>query len=262
MVDRIHSKKIKVGELDIHYFTGGQGDPLVVIHGGGAGADSWLQNVAGLSEHYEVYVPDLPGFGHSQSMYGDYGISEFVKFLEDFTHSLGLNRFHLVGHSIGGGIALRYALKFPHKISKLVLVSSMYLGKEIALWVRFLSSSVFFRSLGVAAVAILKAVKWLVDLVYAPLKFVNPLPQAKVNMGKGLTTLKEQTTVLVNQLSELMMPILLVWGANDGIVPVSQAYAAARLIPDCQLQVFEDCGHSVYKQRVKEFSHLLTKFLR
>ncbi len=261
MLNNIHSKKIKVGELDIHYLTGGQGDPLVIIHGGGGGAEGWLQNVTELCEHYRIYVPDLPGFGLSQPMDGDYGMSEFVKFLEDFIHSLGLKRFHLVGHSIGGGIALDYALKFPHKIGKLVLVSSMCLGKEIALWIRILSSSIFFRSLGVAAVAILKVIKWLVNLVYAPLKFVNPLPRAKINLGKSITTLEKQTTVLVNRLSELMMPTLLVWGANDSIVPVSNAYAAVQLIPDCQLHVFEGCGHSVYKQKVKEFSHLLTKFL-
>ena len=262
MAGNIHSKQIKVGELDIHYYTGGQGEPLVVIHGGGGGAEEWLQSMTQLCEHHRIYVPDLPGFGRSQPMDGDYGISEFVEFLEGFTHSLGLKRFHLVGHSVGGGIALRYALKFPHKIGKLVLVSSMCLGRGIALWVRFLSSSVFFRSLGIAAVAILKAVKWLLNLVYAPFNFVNPLPQAKLNLGKTVTTFKEQTTVLVNQLSELMMPTLVVWGANDGIVPVSQAYAAARLIPDCQLRVFEGCGHAVYRERVKEFSHLLTTFLR
>ena len=261
MVNNLYSKRIKVGELDVHYLTGGCGDPLVVIHGGGSGAEGWLQNVTELSEHYRIYVPDLPGFGHSQPMDGDYGIPEFVKFVEDFTHSLGLRSFHLVGHSIGGGIALHYALKFPHKIGKLVLVSSMFLGKEIALWVRVLSSSIFFRSLGVAVVAILKAIKWLLNLVYAPLKFVNPLPQAKVNLGKSITMLEEQATVVMGQLSELIMPTLLVWGANDGIVPVSQAYAAAQLIPDCQLHVFEGCGHSVYKQKIKEFSHLLTNFL-
>jgi len=138
----------------------------------------------------------------------------------------------------------------------------MCLGKGIALWVRFLSSSVFCRSLGVAAVTVLKAVKWLLGLLYAPFTFVSPLPRVKITLGASMTTLNEQATVLVSQLSELMMPTLLVWGANDSIVPVSQAYAAARLIPHCQLHVFEDCGHSVYKQKVKEFCRLLTRFLR
>ena len=261
-MNNIHSNQIKVGKLDIHYFTGGHGEPLVVIHGGGGGAEGWLQSMTELCEHHEIYVPDLPGFGRSQPMDGKYGISEFVDFLESFTHALGLKRFHLVGHSIGGGIALRYAVKFPHKIGKLVLVNSMSVGKEIALWIRFLSSSILFRPLGLAAAAILEAVKWLVNVLYAPLKFINPLPRATINLGAGMAILTEQATVLLSQFSKLMIPTLLVWGANDNIVPVSNAYAAVRLIPGCQLHVFEDCGHSVYKEKVKEFAHLLTKFLR
>ncbi|MFC2013528.1 alpha/beta fold hydrolase, partial [Chloroflexota bacterium] len=161
MVNNMHSKQVKVGILDIHYYTGGQGEPLVVIHGGGGGGGEWAQSMTELCKHYRIYIPDLPGFGHSQPMNGDYGISEFVEFMEDFTGSIGLNCFHLVGHSIGGGIALRYAVKFPHKIGKLVLVNSMCVGKGAALWLRFLSSSVLYRPLGVAAVDILEVVKWL-----------------------------------------------------------------------------------------------------
>ncbi len=258
----MHSEQIKVGKLDIRYFTGGDGEPLVVVHGGGAGAEAWLPSAAELCRHYRIYVPELPGFGRSQPLEGDFGIAEFVNFLEDFTRSLGLKRFHLVGHSIGGSIALHYALKFPHKIGKLVLVSSMFLGKEIALWVRVLSSCVFCRSLGVAAVAVFKAVKWLVGLVYAPFRLVNPLSLTQVNLGKIVATLEEQVEEMLSQLSKLIVPTLLVWGAEDGIVPVSNSYAAAKLIPDCQLHVFEGGGHSVHKQKVKEFCCLLTKFLR
>ena len=262
MAYNIDSRQIKVGELDIHYLTGGQGEPLVVIHGGGAGAGEWLQSMTELCEHYRIYVPDLPGFGRSQPMDGNHGISEFVEFLEEFTRSLGLSCFHLVGHSLGGGIALRYAVKFPHKIAKLVLVNSMSLGKEIALWVSVLSSCGFCRSLAVAAAAILEAVKWLVNVLYAPFKFMNPFPRTAIILGASMAMLREQATALVNQFSKLMIPTLLVWGAKDNVVPVSNAYAAAQLIPDCQLHVFEDGGHSVHKQKVREFSHLLTKFLR
>ena len=262
MGDKILSNQIKVGELDIHYFTGGEGDPLVVIHGGGSGAREWLQSMTELCKNHRVYIPDLPGFGHSQPMDKDYNISDFVEFIEDFTDSLGLQYFYLVGHSMGGGIALRYALKSPHKITKLVLVNSMSLGKEIAGWIRFMSSSALCRSLGLTAVAIMRAVKWLVNLVYAPLKFMNPLPQALINLGAGMARLSEPATGLVNQFSKLSIPTLLVWGANDGIVPVSNAYAAARLIPDCQLHVFKDGGHCVHKQKAREFSHLLKIFLR
>lgn len=260
-MNNIHSKRIKVGELDIHYLTGGHGDPLVVVHGGSDGARAWMKNMAELSKNYTVYVPDLPGFGRSQPIDGNYYILELVEFVDEFLHNLGLKSFHLMGHSLGGGIALSYALRFPHKIKKLVLVSSMCLGREIALWVRFLSTPVLCRSIGEAAHVILRAVKWLADLLFASVEFVNPLSRASIRLGSNVTTLKEQTTVLIHRLSEIMVPTLVVWGAKDSILPVKQAYAAAELIPDCQVKVFEDCGHNVYRDKIPEFSRLLTGFL-
>ena len=95
-----------------------------------------------------------------------------------------------------------------------------------------------------------------------PFRFMNPLPIAMVLLGASVTIFRQEATVLVTQLAMLMIPTLLVWGARDSIVPVSNAYAAARLIPGCQIRVFEDGGHSVYRQKVKEFAHLLTGFLR
>ena len=261
MAKNLSSKTMKVGKLDISYLTGGQGHPLVVIHGGSDGSRAWLQNANELSKHYTVYVPDLPGFGRSQPIDGDYYIPELVEFVDGFSHNLGLEGFHLMGHSLGGGIALSYALKFPHKITKLVLVSSMCLGREIALWVRLLSNRALCRSIGKAVLAILRGVKWVIDLLLAPLEFVIPINWTSMHLGCSVTTIKEQTTVLIHRLSEIMVPTLIVWGDKDPIIPVKQAYAAAQLIPDCQLRVFENCGHSVYRQKTPEFSQLVTAFL-
>lgn len=261
MVNNLHSKKIKVGELDIHYVTGGHGDPLIVVHGGANGAGAWMENVEELAKNYTIYVPDLPGFGHSQPMEGNYYIPELVEFVDDFSHSLGLKSFHLMGHSLGGGVALSYVLRFPHKIKKLVLISSMCLGKEIALWVRVLSRSALIRSIGAVVIGILKGVKWVAEKLFAGVEFVLPFSRVSIHLGSRMTTLKEQTTVLANRLSEIMVPTLVIWGAKDPIVPVKQAYAAGRLIPGCQVKVFEGCGHSVYRQRILEFSLLLTAFL-
>ena len=261
MVSNLRSKRIKLGKLDISYLTGGQGEPLIVIHGGGDSGRAWLQNAIELSKYYSIYVPDLPGFGDSQPMCGNFHLPELVAFVEDFSNSLSLKHFHLMGHSLGGGIALHYALKYPCKINRLVLVSSICLGKEIALWARFLSRPIFAVPLGKAALSTLRAVRWLGGLFYAPSKILNPLSPAKMDIGKTIMTLKGQTTVLLSRLSELLVPTLLVWGAKDNIIPVSHAYTAAQLIPDCQLHVFEGCGHSVYKQKVQEFSQRLAKFL-
>jgi 4,5:9,10-diseco-3-hydroxy-5,9,17-trioxoandrosta-1(10),2-diene-4-oate hydrolase len=261
ITNNIHSKRIKVGSLNIHYFTGGQGDPLVIIHGGGDGARAWLKNAEELSKYYTIHIPDLPGFGCSQSANDRFHLSEYVAFIDDFSSALGIKRFHLMGHSIGGGIALHYALKFPQNVKGLVLVSSWCLGIEAALWVRLLSHPALSRSLGEAGIAVLKGVKWLARLFYAPFRFANPITRVKMDIGKTMITFKGQTTVLLNRLSELTVPTLLVWGAGDNVVPAAHAYVAAELIPDCRLHIFEGCGHNVYRQKVDEFSRLLTNFL-
>jgi len=250
---------IKINGHDVHYYTAGQGEPLVVIHGGLGDARTWLNNVNRLADNYTVYVPDLPGFGESQSLDSDHNIPAFTEFMYDFTGNLGLDRFNLMGHSIGGGVALNYALKFPGKVKKLVLISSLCLGREIAFWIRLMS--VPAEALGSAVLALFKATKWLIDTLMIPVKFVMPLSRASVNLGGNITTLKEQTLVLTNRLSELAMPTLLVWGARDEIVPVKQAYAAALVIPDCQLRVFENQGHNVHRDEINKFSRLLMGFL-
>ncbi len=257
----MRSKKIKVGALDINYYTGGHGNPLIVIHGGANGAAAWLKNVAELAKSYTVYLPDLPGFGYSQPMEGNCYIPELVEFVDEFAHALGLEKFHLMGHSLGGGIALSYALKFPHKIMKLVLVSSMGMGREIALWVRFLSHSAVIHSIGRMTIGILRGVKWVAEKLFAGVEFVLPFSRASIHLGSSMTTLKEQTMVSVHRLTEIMVPTLVVWGAKDPIVPVKHAYAAGKLIPGCQVKVFKDCGHSVYRQKILEFSLLLIAFL-
>lgn len=261
MANNMRSKRIKVGKLDIHYLTGGCGDPLMVIHGGANGARAWRKNVAELAKYYTVYVPDLPGFGHSQPMEGNCHIPELVDFVDDFSDELGLKSFHLVGHSLGGGIALSYVLRFPHKVKKLVLVSSMFLGREVALWARFLSHFPVSRAIGAAVIGILKGVKWVAERLFAGVEFMLPFSKVSIGLGTSIITLREQAIVLMHRLSEVMVPTLVVWGAKDPIVPVEHAYAAAELIPDCRVHIFEDCGHSVYRERIPEFSRLLTSFL-
>ena len=113
----------------------------------------------------------------SESEKEKFNLSDYVEFIEDFSKSLELDDFHLVGHSVGGCIALLYTLKFPHRTKKLVLISSMCLGKEIALWIRFLSGSAFRKSLGEIAISFFKAIKF----IRRSLGFYNP--QSNYNLS-------------------------------------------------------------------------------
>lgn len=257
----LRPESIKVGHLDIHYLTGGEGEPLIVIHGGGDSGRAWLENAAELSKYYQIYLPDLPGFGRSKAVDEDFDLSSYVTFVEDFSRSLGLGNFHLIGHSLGGGIALHYALTFPHKIRRLVLVSSLCLGRDIAFWARVLSLPVFYRIAKKTVISVFKAIGWLVRKSNCPLGKLTPPSLLRMSVGKSVMTARGQTSVLANRLSELLMPTLLVWGANDNIVPVRHALLAAEQIPDCQVRVFQNSGHSVYRQRIHEFSDTLVRFL-
>ncbi|MBN1692368.1 MAG: alpha/beta fold hydrolase [Dehalococcoidales bacterium] len=259
-MNNIQSKMIIVNGLDVHYYTAGQGEPLVVIHGGGGDARTWRRNIGVLAEKYTVYAPDLPGYGGSQPLDGKYYVPELSDFVEKFTKSLGLEKFSLVGHSLGGGIALDYALKFPLKITKLVLISSLCLGREIAFWVRFFSLPAFVRSIGAVMNFGFKCVKLLLDHLN-PAKYILPLTPAGMAVGVSISNFHQQTLVLEKQLPEVKMPTLLVWGSRDPVVPVKQAYRAAEVIPDCQVAVFRNSGHNVHREELKKFSSIVTDFL-
>ena len=232
----------------------------MVVHGGGNGAAAWRQNAEALSRNYRVYVPDLPGFGYSESANDRFRLSEFVDFVDNFTSAVGVDRFYLIGHSIGGGIALHYALKFQKKVRGLVLISSWCLGQETALWIRFLSQPAFCKYFGEAVLTASNGIEWVARQFYAPFRFDNPFSHVNMDIGRTMTNIKGQTTVLLNRLSQLFVPTLLVWGSNDGIVPAHQGYVAAELIPDCQLKIFQGAGHIVYRERIEEFTQMMSAF--
>jgi pimeloyl-ACP methyl ester carboxylesterase len=252
---------MKLDGLDVHYYTAGVGEPVVAIHGGGGDARTWRRNISELSRKYAVYAPDLPGYGGSQPLDGKYYIPELSDFVEKFTRKLGLETFNLVGHSLGGGVALSFALQFPAKIKKLVLVSSLCLGNEVAGWLRLFSLPAFISSIGAMFIFGFNCVKWLLNQLN-PAKYILPLSPASMTVGGGISTsYRRQALVLERQLPDIKMPTLLVWGGRDSVVPVKQAYSAAKMIPDCRVEVFKKSGHNVHREQLKKFSKIIGDFL-
>lgn len=262
MFHGLRSQATIISGREVRYFVGGKGDPLIIVHGGGDGAGAWTRSAAILSRHFRVYVPDMPGFGLSQPVADEFQLSQFVDFVEQFSSHIGLDRFHLVGHSLGGAVALHYALRSPEKVKRLVLVSSLCLGKEIALWIRASSVSWLISPLGAAAMRLTRTAMNLARRLHAPMELFGQVMRMKLAIGQAVTTAKGQCTVLVDSLPRLAMPTLLIWGNRDAVVPVKHAQAAAGVIPDCQVHIFQGCGHSVYRQKAEEFSSVVSRFLR
>ena len=256
----IKSRRIQIGNLKIRYYNGGKGEPLLVLHGGNSHAGPWAKNLKELSEKYTVYVPDLPGFGLSQEMKGRYYITELVEFVRDFAEAVGLESFYLMGHSLGGGIAASYAIQYPEQVRKLILIDSMCMGYEIAVWVRMLSVPGLVRSIGTGVVGLLKGIKWIAEGMFRSMEVILPVSEASLIIGTSAANLQAQTLVLTKRLSEIVAPTLIVWGNKDRIVPVKHAYAIANVIPNCQLQIMGG-GHCAYQDKLKEFSCLVRNFL-
>ncbi len=258
----IQSRQVRVNGLDIHYLTGGQGHPLLVIHGGGGGTNSWKANLQKLAKKYTVFAPDMPGFGMSQAVERDFFIHEMVDFVDMFAKHVGLQKFHLLGHSFGGAIALNYSLRFPFKVTKLVLVSSMFLGREVAIWVWLFTRKLVLQPAGWLVLNVLRFLKWFRYKSSRNTHYEEAsITKASINIGKCVTTLKDQATIMTKKLPGLLIPTLLVWGEKDRIVPCKHAHQASKIIPDCRVKIFRGVGHSIYRDKLEEFSMVIGKFL-
>jgi pimeloyl-ACP methyl ester carboxylesterase len=259
-MNEIRSRRINVGGLNIRYYTGGKGEPLVVVHGGNSHAGPWAKNLRELAQKYTVFVPDLPGFGLSQKMAGDYHIPDLTNFISEFTKSMGLESFYLMGHSLGGAIAASYTVQHPEQVKKLILIDSMGMGEDIALWIKLLTVPGIAKYLGKSVVGVLKGVKWTIEAMFRSMEFILPVSEASLIIGCGSVGIQTESIFLKQKLSGIVAPTLIVWGDKDRIVPVKQAYATASAIPGCQLRILGG-GHCAYQDRLPEFSRTVRNFL-
>ena len=240
----------RVGPVLTHYLRAGEGPPVVLLHGGGGDSRQWLPNLEALARQHLVYAPDLPGFGSSRPLLDSYSLPSLASFVMGFLEALELDKVALVGHSLGGGTALSLALESPQRVEKLVLVNSLGLGQEIALWVRLLCAPTIPRALSRLTRALMRGLSLL----------SIPLHDAPHNLGGHIAGLRGQRTVWRHRLRELRVPTLVVWGKRDLYLPVAHAYAASQLIPDCRLHIWDNCGHSPCRDR--RFNPILLDFLQ
>jgi 4,5:9,10-diseco-3-hydroxy-5,9,17-trioxoandrosta-1(10),2-diene-4-oate hydrolase len=259
-MNAIQSKVIKIDGRDVHYYTAGEGEPLVVIHGGAGDARSWWRNIQELAEKYKVYAPDLPGYGTSQPLDGNFYIHEFSDFINKFTNFLHLKKFVVIGHSMGGGIALDFVLKFPGRVTKLILVSSLGLGREIALWLRFISIPSIVKVVGYVVGKAIEFLGWMLGQSN-PFELVLPVSPVVVRIGTSIANRQSQNLVLEKYLKKIKIPTMLIWGGRDPVVPVKTAYRAVKEFPNARLLVFKKSGHNVHREQLKNVTRLINEFL-
>lgn len=257
--------------------AGGAGPPVVLIHGLGASAEIWSANIGALAASHRVFVPDLPGFGKTALPPGmDFSPAAYSRFVRDFMTALGIGRAALVGHSLGGGVALRVTLDEPGRVDRLVLASSAGLGPDVSLPLRIASLPFFDRVFWRPPLPVFT--RFLRRLVYDPAAispefarlyydmFFQPgAVRAFTAVLRAVVTIRGARPGILEPIREglgtIAAPVLILWGRRDRILPVGQAIEAAGRIPGARLHIFERCGHMPNVEYPGEFNRLVLAFL-
>lgn len=268
---------IKIGSINTRYWALGDQDSIVVLlHGGGGCIDYWVPNIYALAQHHRVYALDMVGHGRTDKPPASYSIDYMTQFVKDFIDTLGIERANLVGISGGGCVALKFALSFPDMLEKLVLISSVGLGKEIAIGLRLatlpLVGELLTRPSRATSALLIKQAAY--DQSLATDELIEMIYQMSILPGVQRTLLQiartsfnlfglrpELINPILNQLKTITAPTLIIWGQQDRFVPVAHAHFAAKTIPNARLDIFENCGHWAPLEYPEKFNTLVCEFL-
>ncbi|AZI59309.1 alpha/beta fold hydrolase [Nakamurella antarctica] len=259
----------------------GSGPALLLVHGLMSSHEAWLPQIEAFSKRYRVIAPDLFGHGASAKPLGDYSLGAHAATLRDLLAHLGIDSATIIGHSWGGGIVMQFAYLFPALTARVVLVSSGGLGLELnaalraatlpgsELIIPIVASTPVRHSVDFA----LKAWAWtgLPSLSPGSLLAWQSLStladgetrRAFLASSRAVIDVSGQRVTAVNKLPGLAtMPVLLVWGRRDRMIPSTHADSLAAALPHAKVSVFPRSGHFPQLDEPDRFNRVLDEFLQ
>ena len=256
------TETVEVDGRRLRYLRLGEGDPpAVLLHGFGGDLNNWLFNSEKLAQRRAVYALDLPGHGESSKDAGAGDLGSFAATLGGFLDAVGVGAAHLAGHSMGAAVALRFALDHPERAASLALIDAAALGEEInADYIDGFVEAGTRRQLK-PVLHLLFADEGLVtrQLVDDVLKY-----KRKDGVDEALRTIRDalfpggkQAVDLSPRLTELSVPVLVMWGGDDRVIPV----AHATKLEGVHVEVLDGQGHSPHMEAANEVNRLLGAFL-
>jgi pimeloyl-ACP methyl ester carboxylesterase len=275
---------LAVAEIELHghrvtYREVGEGPVLVLIHGVTGNLQTWDETLPWLADRFTVVTPDLLGHGLSAKPRGDYSLGAFASGIRDLLGALGHFRATVVGHSLGGGIAMQMAYQFPEHCERLVLVSSGGLGEEVSIVLR--AASLPGSELVIPLIAhnsVIEAGRIVGRWLDAIGLGVGP---DKAELARGYASLSdpEARTAFIHTMRAVIdyqgqrvsardrlylteaLPSMLLWGARDSIIPVEHGERAHEEMPGSWLEVFEQAGHFPHVSEPRRFARKLIEFV-
>lgn len=262
------------------YVRAGQGPALLLLHGIGCDHHTWDQVVDDLARDHTVIVPDLLGHGASDKPRADYSLGGYANGMRDLLSVLQVERVTVVGHSFGGGVAMQFAYQFPERTERIVLVSSGGLGREVTPAIRAITAPGFHHVMGALTVPVVRHVNAAalrvlsatglphtrdlgeVARVYEAL--ADPRARAATrHVVRAVVDFRGQVVTMADRAYLTRgLPMCVVWGAQDHVIPARHAERAAELAPWATVEVIADSGHFPHRDHPERFVRIVREFMR
>jgi len=234
--------EITINGEKVNYQVFGEGKPFLILHGWGSNSDRWSGVAEKISvKGFKVIVPDLPGFGKSDALLTPWDANKYINWIELFVKELNLSDFYLLGHSFGGALSVKFAIKHPQEVRKLFLVAAASVRKRTA-------PKSFLKS----------ASKWIKKLSFIPYyaffrkafyKFIIRKSDYPYVEGMMKDTFKN---VISDDLAQftgfIRTPTIIIWGDKDKSTPVEDAYFMNNKIKNSKLIIIKGAGHILNKE--------------
>jgi pimeloyl-ACP methyl ester carboxylesterase len=258
----------------------GQGPALLLLHGLGCNHTSWSLVIDSLARRYTVIAPDLLGHGHSDKPRADYSVGGYANGMRDLLTVLGIDKVTVVGHSFGGGVAMQFAYQFPERTERMVLIAPGGLGTEVNPAIRAITTPGFHqvmaaltlpgvRHVGKLGLNTLSRTPWkhtrdLDEVAEIYDSFKDPRTRHAIrHVVKAVIDWRGQIVTMADRayLTEAM-PMCVVWGRDDKVIPVRHASNVAMLAPKAQVEVIPNAGHFPHKDHPHRFVKIVNEFIR
>lgn len=272
---------VTLPDVRVHYLWAGEGPPLLLLHGTALDSSrlSYAEIIPELAKQFTVIALDWPGYGESDKPALEYSMDFYYRVLCDFVEQLGFDDFALAAFSMGGGVALKFALKQPERVSRLILINSYALGGAVhlpfapRLALRLPGVADFiWRRLGDNRLFLSLCLRY---LVYGHSRRVTPALISEVKeqlsveglqfafmtwLRRELGNIKLATNYKL-RLLDLQIPTLLIHGSRDLIIPAYRSRRAAKLIPNAELCILKGCGHWTPREAPTKVFEAIREFL-
>jgi pimeloyl-ACP methyl ester carboxylesterase len=263
----------------VSYRVGGSGPVVLLIHGITSSSANWEPVLPALAREFTVLAPDLMGHGESAKPQGDYSLGAYASGLRDLVLALDFDPVTVVGHSLGGGVAMQFAYQFPERTERMVLVSSGGLGREVHMLLRsaalpgaeLVLPLIASRPLLGAGAAVGRFAETLGLQVGADIAEMARGVASLAEMGARQAFLQTVRAVIdpggqrVSATDRLYLaeggPSMIIWGERDPIIPVRHGIQAHELMTGSRLEIFPDAGHFPHHDDPLRFADVLTEFV-